>query len=188
MSLIDRAQRLAGQLLRSIQAGSQTLATADQPEATRLDVTTTSFVPDGPIPSRHDGRHNVSPALAWSGVPDRTEEVVLLVEDPDAPLPQAFVHWSVYGIPPRVTALPEGIGSKSSLPEGAHEGANSTGNTGFFGPKPPKGHGVHHYHFQVFAVDAPLHLAAGADRNAVVEAMRGHVLAQGAVVGTYENR
>jgi Raf kinase inhibitor-like YbhB/YbcL family protein len=188
MSLIDKTKRLAGQLLRPLQAGAQTLASAKQPGAPLLAVTTTSFQENGPIPARHDGGHNVSPALAWSGLPEGTEEIAVLVEDPDAPLPQAFVHWSVYGIPPEVSSLSEGIGTDSTLPDGAREGENSTGNTGFFGPKPPRGHGVHHYHFQVFALDTRLGLEDGADRDALVAAMRGHVLAQGDLVGTYENR
>jgi Raf kinase inhibitor-like YbhB/YbcL family protein len=188
MTLIDKARSLAGQLLRPIQAGSQTLATANQPNAERFRVTTSSFPADGPIPARYAAERNVSPALAWTGVPARTEQIAVLVEDPDAPLPQAFVHWSLYGIPPEVTTLDEGLGAEAPLPEGAVEGTNSTGKTGFFGPKPPRGHGVHHYHFQVFALDAPLGLSEGADRDTVVEAMRGHVLAQGEVVGTYENR
>ncbi len=187
MTLLDKARRLAGQLLRPLQAGSQTLATANQPNAERFRVTSSSFPPDGPIPDRHAAERNVSPALAWTAVPARTEEVVVLVEDPDAPLPHAFVHWSLYGIPPKVTALDEGISVEAPLLEGALQGKNSTGKIGFFGPKPPRGHGVHHYHFQVFALDARLGLAEGADRDALVEAMRGHVLAQGEVVGTYEN-
>jgi Raf kinase inhibitor-like YbhB/YbcL family protein len=188
MTLLDKARTLAGQLLRPIHAGSQTLATANQPNAERLHVTTSSFAAGGPIPARHAAEGNLSAALAWTGIPARTVEIVVLVEDPDAPIPHAFVHWSLYGIPPNVTALDEGIGIEAPPPEGALQGKNSTGKTGFLGPKPPRGHGVHHYHFQVFALDTPLGLGEGADRDSVVEAMRGHVLAQGEVVGTYENR
>jgi Raf kinase inhibitor-like YbhB/YbcL family protein len=144
------------------------------------------------MPARYGAKHNVSPALAWSGVPAQAQEVVVLMEDPDAPMPQAFVHWSIYGIPPSVNSLPEGIGAGGTagrtLPGGVFQGRNSTGRTGFFGPKPPPGHGVHHYHFQVFALDEPLGLGPDAERDALVEAMRGHVLAQGDLVGTYETR
>jgi Raf kinase inhibitor-like YbhB/YbcL family protein len=188
MTLFDKARSLAGQLLRPIHAGSQTLAIANQPNAERLHVTTSSFPADGPIPARYAAEGNVSAALAWTGVPAQTREIVVLVEDPDAPLPHAFVHWSLYGIPPNVTAVDEGIGIEAPVPEGARQGKNSTGTIGFVGPKPPRGHGVHHYHFQVFALDAPLGLAEGADRDSVVEAMHGHVLAQGEVVGTHEHR
>jgi Raf kinase inhibitor-like YbhB/YbcL family protein len=186
MGIRNQVEKLAGRLLRPIRAGSETIATAND-DAPPLEVTTPSFGDGSPIPARHVADHNVSPALAWRGVPAQTREVVVLVEDPDAPAPKAFVHWSVYGVSPRVTSLPEGVGTATVLPEGATEGKNSLGETGFFGPKPPRGHGIHHYHFQVFALDAPLGLGPGVDRDALVEAMRGHVLAQGDVVGTYEN-
>jgi Raf kinase inhibitor-like YbhB/YbcL family protein len=188
MSIADRARRLAGYLLRSIHAGGETLASASQPHGATMNLTTPSFPNDGPIPERHAGDHNVSPPLAWSGAPERTRELALLVEDPDAPLPQAFVHWAVYGLSPALTSLPEGVGIGSKLPKGAAEGRNSTGRSGFVGPKPPPGHGIHHYHFQLFALDEPLGLAPGAERDALVEAMRGHVVAQGELIGTYEIR
>jgi hypothetical protein len=186
MGMVDKAEKLAGRLLRPIRAGEQTIAVSNEGAAERLTVTTPSFRDGERIPARHGAEQNVSPALVWDGVPAGAREVVVLVEDPDAPAPQAFVHWSVYSIPPTVNSLPEGIGAGATLPAAAIEGKNSTGAAGFFGPKPPRGHGVHHYHFQVFALDAPLGLPPGVDRAAVVEAMKGHVLAQGDVVGTYE--
>ncbi|MCL2447617.1 MAG: YbhB/YbcL family Raf kinase inhibitor-like protein, partial [Polyangiaceae bacterium] len=169
-------------------AGDETLASAGPFSGPSLTITTPSFPNDGPMPSRHAGDHNVSPPLAWSGAPKGTRELALLVEDPDAPLPQAFVHWMVYGISPALCSLPEGIGIGTKLPRGVAEGRNSTGRSGFVGPKPPRGHGVHHYHFQLFALDEPLGIAPGAERDALVLAMKGHVLARGELVGTYEIR
>ncbi|HEX4445471.1 MAG TPA: YbhB/YbcL family Raf kinase inhibitor-like protein [Polyangiaceae bacterium] len=186
MGIVDKAEKLAGRLLRPIRAGDKTIAVSNNGAAERLAVSTPSFRDGERIPARHSAEQNVSPALAWDGVPAGAREVVVLVEDPDAPAPQAFVHWSVYSIPPTANALPEGIGTGATLPAGAIEGKNSKGTSGFFGPKPPPGHGIHHYHFQVFALDTPLGLRPGAERAAVVEAMKGHVLAQGDVVGTYE--
>jgi Raf kinase inhibitor-like YbhB/YbcL family protein len=104
----------------------------------------------------------------------------VVVEDPDAPLPEPFVHWIVYGLPANVSSL------DASTMAHACEGKNSTMMTGFTPAAPPPGHGLHRYHFQVFALDAHLVLEAGPGRSKLFDAMRGHVLAWGEVVGTYE--
>jgi Raf kinase inhibitor-like YbhB/YbcL family protein len=106
-----------------------------------------------------------------------------MCEDPDAPFPEPFVHWIVYGIPPTVHALD---GARATQWK---EGRNSKLQTGFTGAAPPSGHGVHHYHFQVLALDKPLDQEEpGLGRGALLSAMRGHVLAFGDLVGTYERR
>jgi Raf kinase inhibitor-like YbhB/YbcL family protein len=191
MSVVEGISRLAGHLLRPLRSGDDKLAgarpNANPGQATlrELLVSTKSFPEDGPIPARYAGEGAAPPELRWSGVPREAQELVVLCEDPDAPMPKPCVHWVLYGIAPLSSSLPEGF-SPEATPGAVKSGKNSTGRVGFMGPKPPRGHGVHHYHFQVFALDSTLTLGAGADRDALVAAMKGHVIATGEVVGTYE--
>ncbi len=141
------------------------------------------------IPRRHTGQgEDVSPALAWEGVPDGTREFSVIVDDPDAPTPQPWVHWVLYKIPPDVTQLAEGVPGSSELtdPPGAVQGVNSWPTVGYRGPMPPAGHGVHHYHFRLYALDTELAVKPGLDKAALLAAMKGHVLAETELVGTYE--
>ncbi len=145
-----------------------------------------------PIPRRFTGDgENVSPPLRWSGAPAETRGYALICDDPDAPRDQPFVHWVLYALPPAVTSLPEGIepGARPAAPAGAVQGKNDFGKTGYGGPAPPRGHGVHHYHFKVYALDQLFHdLEPGLGKAGLLEAIGGHVLAQGELVGTYERR
>jgi Raf kinase inhibitor-like YbhB/YbcL family protein len=120
---------------------------------------------------------NISPPLAWAPIPGAMSYAIVL-DDPDAPGPRAFVHWLVWNIPATVTSLAAG-----EIPPGAVEGRNDNDTVGYFGPRPPSG--VHHYHLRVFALNAPLGLPAGADRQALSAAMRDHVMAVGELVGTF---
>jgi Raf kinase inhibitor-like YbhB/YbcL family protein len=147
--------------------------------APSLEVQSPSFNHGRPIARTHAGPRGRSPALRWSKPPEGTREIAIVVEDPDAPSAKPFVHWVARGIAP----------DKGQLPEGAHppvEGENDAGGHGWFGPAPPPGHGTHHYHFEVFAVDQPLSDRAPRDRDELIEALRGHVLAWGETVGTYQ--
>jgi Raf kinase inhibitor-like YbhB/YbcL family protein len=141
------------------------------------------------IPRRHgeDGE-DVSPPLSWSDPPEGTRELALIVDDPDAPRADPWVHWVLYKIPPEVRTLPEGVPPSPSLtsPPGALQGKNSWGTDGYRGPAPPRGHGVHHYHFRLYALDAPVRAPQGADKHALLAAMQGHILAQAELVGTYQ--
>lgn len=161
---------------------------APRPDAQHvLAVESDSFARHGRIPDAYAGPHGRSPAVRWSGVPSDTREVVIICEDPDAPMPEPFVHWVVTGIPPDVTELPEGLPATGApLDNGVQQGRNSAGSEGYYGPAPPRGHGAHHYHFQVFALDARVDVAAPIERDRLVEAMRDHVIGVGEVVGTYE--
>jgi hypothetical protein len=148
-----------------------------------IDVSSTAFEHNQPIPQQYafapEGR-NVTPAVSWSNLPDGTQSVALIVDDPDAPKEDPWVHWVQYNIPPDSTGIPEGganIGMK---------GRNDFDQTGWGGPLPPRGHGTHHYRFKVYALNAELNLPTGATKEEVVKAMEGHVLAQGELVGTYE--
>jgi len=154
-----------------------------------IKMESTAFAAGAAIPRKYTGDgQDVSPPLKWSGLPDGVKELALICDDPDAPTPQPWVHWVIYGIPPTATGLPENV-SKTAEPRevpGARHGRNSWGKTGYGGPAPPKGHGTHHYHFKLYALDAPLKAAAGLDKDALLKAMKGRVLAQGELLGTYQ--
>ena len=146
-----------------------------------LEVKSSAFAAGGTIPRKYTGEGtDVSPPLSWSNVPEGTKEFALICDDPDAPRPTPWVHWVLYKIPASVRELPEGSSG------GAREGRNDFGNRGYGGPMPPPGHGVHHYHFKLYALDTELDLPPGATKDQVLAAMRGHVLAQGELVGTYQ--
>jgi Raf kinase inhibitor-like YbhB/YbcL family protein len=151
-------------------------------------LTSSAFGPGGEIPVRHtcDGE-DVSPPLAWSGVPDGTRSLALVVDDPDAPDPQAptmtWVHWVVYNLPPTLEGLPGAV-TAEDLPAGAREGLNDWKQTGYRGPCPPVGR--HRYYHKLYALDCVL-----ADEGAITKAdlerrMVGHVLAKAELVGTYQ--
>lgn len=158
--------------------------------ATTIEVRSSAFANGQPIPRRHTGDgEDISPALEWSAVPAGTQELAMIVDDPDAP-GGTWVHWVIYKIPASTTGLPEGIPrqQKLSQPDGALQGRNSwpTDNIGYRGPQPPPGHGVHHYHFKLFALDTVLDVKPGIDKKALTEAMKNHILAQGETIGTYK--
>jgi len=127
----------------------------------------------------------VSPPLSWAAVPGAKSYAVVM-EDPDAPQ-KPFVHWLAWNIPASVTSLPEGLQEQPRLtePEGVLQGRNTRGSVGYYGPRPPVGDPAHHYHFQVYALDAVLALPFGSDRDQLLKAIQGHVLAKGEVVGRY---
>lgn len=146
-----------------------------------------AFADGQPIPARHSAyADDVSPPLSWVPV-DGAVSYALLMEDPDADRPEPYVHWVAWNIPAGATALPEGLAADARLadPAGMRQGLNDRGTVGYFGPRPPEGSGLHHYQLQLFALDATLELADDADRAALVDAMRGHVLAKAKLVGTY---
>lgn len=189
MGMLHDIASAFGKALRPIHAGDKKLASHDPrlggPET--INVTSSSFTKDGPLARKNAQEgNNLSPSLSWTGVPEAAKELVVLVEDPDAPLPQPFVHWMVYKLPPETTELPEGIGAEGQRPRGGMQGKNSLRRVGYTGAAPPAGHGKHHYHFEVFALDATLPLDGAVKRNELVDAMAGHVIAKGEVVGTYE--
>jgi Raf kinase inhibitor-like YbhB/YbcL family protein len=155
-----------------------------------LSVTSPAFQPGTAIPAPYSGYgERFSPSLDWSGAPAGTRSFVLLMEDPDAKSPKPYVHWLLYNLPAETTRLPESVPTQPRLeePEGALQGRNSRGQTGYVGPRPPEGDPPHHYHFQVFALDSVLTVPPGADRETVLRAMDGHVVARGDLVGTFQH-
>ena len=155
----------------------------------RITITSTAFSHNEPIARKHTGEGaDVSPALSWSGVPEGTKELALIMDDPDAPRPEPWVHWVIYKLPPTLTGLPEGISKTLTLtePAGALQGNNTWPKVGYNGPMPPPGHGVHHYHFKLYALDATLDAQPGLDKKQLLAKMKGHVLAEGELIGTYQ--
>lgn len=157
-----------------------------------ITLTSTAFSQGEAIPRQYTGDgDDVSVPLSWTGVPHGTKQLALICDDPDAPTDEPWVHWLLYNIPPDVTSLPEGVppAERPNQPQGAAQGQNSwpSGRTiGYRGPAPPPGHGVHHYHFKLYALDAELNLEPGLSKSALLKALQGHIVAQGELVGTYE--
>lgn len=148
-----------------------------------IQVSSHAFELGGTIPREYTGEgRDVSPPLAWSGLPEGTRELALVCDDPDAPTSRPFVHWVLYKIPADRSGLPEGSAG------GALEGKNDFGGSGYGGPMPPRGHGTHRYRFRLYALDAELEVVAGLTRDELHGAIEGHVLAEGELVGTYERK
>ena len=154
-----------------------------------IKIQSTAFTPNGVIPKEYTGEgKDFSPALTWSNLPPQTKELVLIVDDPDAPTPQPWVHWLIYKISPNLGGLPQAVPTTARLqePHGALQGVTSFGKTGYGGPMPPRGHGVHHYHFKIYALGEPLPVSSGLDKDQLLAAMQGKVLATGELIGTYQ--
>ncbi len=145
-----------------------------------MKITSNVFEHEKIIPSKYtcDGS-DISPSLAWDGVPDNTKSFVLIVDDPDAPH-GTWDHWILFNMPSSVRQLPENI---STLPEGTQEGKNSWGKTGYGGPCPP--FGVHRYFFKLYALDGVLTLNNGATKTEIIQAMKNHVIAEAELLGKY---
>ncbi|HVX85595.1 MAG TPA: YbhB/YbcL family Raf kinase inhibitor-like protein [Phycisphaerae bacterium] len=195
MSVMHGAKALMGKLLGAVHAGDDKLAVNKVEAPAVITVESPAFGNGGAMGKKYTQEgENVSPPLTWKGVPANAAEVVLVVEDPDAPHPQPVLHWMAYRIPPEVTELKEGVSTWPEIPVGVgpgkmmRQGANVSKKVGYTGPMPPVGHGVHHYHFQVFAVDRVLNVSESPEREQLIAAMKGHVVAQGELVGTYERK
>lgn len=156
-----------------------------------IEITSTAFTAGERIPKKYTGEgSDVSPPLAWSKLPDGTQELALICDDPDAPTAEPWVHWVIYKIPASESALPEALAKTETLstPAGARQGKNSwpSGQTvGYRGPMPPPGHGTHHYHFTLYALKSKLDLSPGTDKRTLLAKMSGQILAQGRLTGIY---
>jgi Raf kinase inhibitor-like YbhB/YbcL family protein len=181
----------AGWLLRGMRAGEEKLAwnrsELDAPATILL--TSDTFVAHDPLPARCAGKGvgaNLSPALAWSDVPPATQQLVLVIEDPDAPTPRPVVH-TIVTIIPDLTELAEGALSTKRPPSGVAFYRGSLGSSGYNGPRPVPGHGPHRYAFQLFALGAHLGLdSSSSTPRSAFAAMAGQVVARGRIDGTYE--
>jgi Raf kinase inhibitor-like YbhB/YbcL family protein len=146
----------------------------------KMKITSSAFQEGGEMPSKfsRDGG-NVNPPLRFEGTPTNAKSLVLIVDDPDAPV-GLFTHWLVWNIDPKTTEIPE-----RGVPTGAVQGTNDYPNLGYGGPQPPSG--THRYYFKIFALDQTLDLRSGAKRPELDKAMSGHVIAQGQLMGRYSH-
>ncbi len=125
----------------------------------------------------------VSPALSWKGIPADAKSIALIMDDPDAPR-GTFVHWVLFNIPANTQQLPKGIPGNKTLSDGSRHGMTDGGKAGYVGPCPPSGK-PHRYYFRIYALDKKLDLPPGASRKQLDDAMKGHILAKGELMGRY---
>jgi Raf kinase inhibitor-like YbhB/YbcL family protein len=189
--MLEKIPSGLGHALRGVRAGYDKIVSEAEPFARIPDsiaLESPAFDDGGSIPPRFtaDGE-KISPPLSWRGAPADAESLVLIVEDPDAPTLEPLVHLIAWDLPPDLAELPEGE-LKSPRHEGMDEmlGRNAYQQSAWLPPDPPRGHGPHLYVFQAFALDRKLDFTHPPSRKAVSAAMRGHVLAKGVLVATYE--
>ena len=153
-------------------------------EAMAMEIKSSAFKAQEKIPAKYtcDGA-NVSPPLSWTDVPEKTQGLALISDDPDAPV-GTWVHWVIYDLPTETRELPEGMAPKEVLENGARQGVNDFRNVGYGGPCPPPGP-AHRYFFKLYAIDTKLGLPPRATKKDVEKAMKGHILAQTELVGLY---
>ena len=172
-------------LLATLSAcGSQATGEPPPQAAIQLQVDSEAFSDGARIPEQYtcDGA-DVSPPLSWSEPPPGTKSLALIVEDPDAPN-GAWTHWVVFNIPPTTRSLPGGITSDDTSEALGTQGKNCWHDIGYGGPCPPEGT-EHRYFFRVYALDTVLDVAAGTGKKPVQQAMEGHILAQGELMGRH---
>ena len=174
----------------AIEVGAQ-----DAPET--ILVTSSAFDHHGMVPESNSAYgENVSIDLTWADLPEGTQQLALICDDPKVVeigmMEQPFVHWVMYNIPASASGLPAGLPSDATLEmeglEGAVNGLNGLRRPGYFGPRPPANGQLHAYHFRVYALDDALNLEPGLGKAELLEAMDGHVLATGMLMGHYERK
>lgn len=150
----------------------------------KVSISSNAFKDGGNIPARHtcDGR-DLSPDLNWTGVPEKTKSLALVMDDPDAPM-GTWVHWVLYNIPKDKKGLIEGVPRSEVLEDGSMHGRTDSRKTGYGGPCPPRGP-AHRYYFKLYALDKSLNLPPNASKQEVEAAMEGHVLGKGELMGRY---
>ncbi len=150
-----------------------------------VQLSSLAFAEGASIPVRYtcDG-DNLSPPLAWEGVPSSAASLALIVDDPDA---RGWVHWVLYDLPIDVVELPEGVAASETTPSGARQGVNDFNDLGYGGPCPPGG-SPHRYSFKLYALDVALGLEAGTKKSELLGAIDGHILGEGQLTGTYQRR
>ncbi|MFP4160072.1 MAG: YbhB/YbcL family Raf kinase inhibitor-like protein [Desulfosalsimonas sp.] len=149
-----------------------------------MQLKTPAFENRGQVPQKHTGYgDDISPPMEWTNAPEGTRSFAIICHDPDAPLvlpgTYGFVHWVLYNIPGSVTSLPEGTGEYT-------KGVNDANNTGYNGPKPPAGHGIHHYFWWVLALNQELNLEPGLTMWQLLERVEPYLIGMNRVVGIYE--
>jgi Raf kinase inhibitor-like YbhB/YbcL family protein len=150
-----------------------------------MNLTSTAFQQESNIPKQYTGEgKDISPPLAWSGPPAGAKSFALICDDPDAPRKEPWVHWVIYNLPAEKKELTESVSGSSGIPGVAKEGRNDFGKIGYGGPMSPPGK-PHRYYFKLYALDAMLDLKEGATKQQLEAAMKGHILAEGQLMGKY---
>jgi Raf kinase inhibitor-like YbhB/YbcL family protein len=150
-----------------------------------IEVTSTAFKASEIIPMQYTGDgEDRSPPLRWSEPPSGTKSLAMICDDPDAPR-GTWVHWVLFNLPAQARELEEGVPTKETLGNGSKQGKNDFGNIGYGGPAPPKGK-PHRYFFKLYALDVALDLPTGATKAELEKAMKGHILAEGQLMGNYK--
>jgi Raf kinase inhibitor-like YbhB/YbcL family protein len=163
---------------------SQSVVAEDK--AMKLEVTSTAFDYGDMIPAKYTCKgSNISPPLAWKNVPTGAKTIAIIADDPDAPM-GTWVHWVLYDLPAHVDNLPEAVPNEKKLGNGASQGVNSSGIVGYQGPCPPSG--THRYFFKLYALDNELALKDGSTKAQLLQAMKGHVLAEGELMGRFSHK
>lgn len=179
----------AATLLLLGQAQAQTAEMADT-----INVGSSAFEHHGTVPLAYTAYgDNKAPQITWSNLPAGTVQLALVMDDPVAPTPEPFVHWVAYNIPANAAELPEGLTKDAEVSgvaglEGMINGVNGIRQTGYFGPRPPVDGKLHAYHFRIYALDTALNLPAGLNKQQLLEAIDGHVLGTGMLMGHYEQK
>jgi Raf kinase inhibitor-like YbhB/YbcL family protein len=153
----------------------------------KMKLTSSVFSEGASIPGKYtcDGEDR-SPGLKWNGAPKETKTFALICDDPDAPA-GTWVHWVAYDLPASTTELGEAIPPLNSVPGGGTQGNNDFGRIGYGGPCPPQGK-AHRYYFKLYALDRALGLSAGASKQALIDAMKDHILGEAQLMGTYQRK
>jgi len=165
-------------LLTTLSIAATVAAIASFSNSPSLKITSTAFTDNGNIPSKYSCEgEEVSPPLTISGAPSGTKSLAIILHDPDAPRQGGFTHWVVWNIEPDENTIPENF-------KGAEQGLNGANQSGYKGMCPPSG--THHYHFMVYALDTKLDIDKKTDKEGLEKNMKGHILAQGDLVGLYK--
>jgi len=178
---------LAVKLLGPSEEGSPYILSEETPLTAYVEdsmkLTSTAFSESASIPVKYTCRgDDVSPSLSWTEPPAGTRSFALIMDDPDAPM-GTWVHWILFNLPGAARGLPEGVPTTPSLKDGSVQGLSSAHSTGYHGPCPPSG--THRYYFKLYALDITLALDSTANKEALLEAMEGHILAQTELIGTF---
>jgi len=172
--------------LASCQSRRDPAASTNVGKTMQIKVTSSAFVDGGLIPAKYtcDGT-NVSPPVSWTNIPTAAKTIALICDDPDARA-RVWVHWVLFNLPASITELAENVPPDKNLGTGAKQGTNDFGKIGYGGPCPPSG--THRYYFKLYALDTELELPAGATKPQLLEAMKGHILAEGQLIGKYSRK
>lgn len=150
-----------------------------------MEIKSSAFQNSADIPRKYtcDGT-DASPPLRWENTPSGTKVFALIADDPDAPV-GTWVHWVIYDLPPETRELAEGVATSDTLPSGVKQGINDFRNVGYGGPCPPRGP-AHRYFFKLYALDAETNLKPRATKQQLLEAIKGHILAEAQLMGRYK--